>query len=418
MNETDGFSYDLLKRLTFPRFGGTEHELRAALLLQEEIAALGRESELEPFDIPAYRIERAAITVTAPFTRSIDCVARGFSGQLPEGGAELPLRYIEMDSPIAFRGLEDLSGTAVLVERLGEKMYRELVERRAAAIITIASNKWYQADADLLPTEMRPNYLKWGALPTFTVRPYDAAAMLRDGAATLRLELRQRSYTATSHNVVAVVEGTEPTDEWVAVTAHYDSTSITPGAWDNGSGTAAVMGLYRHFLNHPPRRNMRFIWCGSEEQGLLGSRAYVKAHQELLPSCRMCFNFDMCGSILGNNEISFIGPEALETMVRQVCDEAGFPANVDAYVDSSDSAPFACAGVPVVCPSRGHWTFQEMHTRHDTLDTISPQKLQEMVAFSTALIGFFVNAPDFPIAREIPADAAATLEKRFGPAVP
>lgn len=416
MKKTDTYAYDLLKRLAFPRFGGTEAELRAAHLLQEEIAALGGESELEPFEVPAYEIEKAAVTVTAPFTRTVDCVAWGFSGSLPEGGAELELRYIEMNSPVAFRGAEDLSGAAVLVNRLDGEMYRALAERRAAAILEIASDKWYQADADLMPTELRPHYLKWGAIPTFTIRSYDATAMLRHGAETVRLELRQHSFTAVSHNVVAVVGGTEPINEWVAVTAHYDSMAITPGAWDNGSGAAAVMGLYRHFLQNPPRRTMRFIWCGSEEQGLLGSQDYVARNKALMPACRMCFNYDSCGSVLGENCIDFVGGEELGDLLRVLCGQAGFPSSVDAYVDGSDSAPFAHAGVPAVCPGRGHWTSLEMHTSHDILDTISPGKLWEMVEFSTLLIGHFVNAPEFPVARAVPAEDAARLEERFGPA--
>lgn len=418
MKETDTYAYDLLKRLAFPRFGGTEHELRAARILREEIAALGGKSGLESFEIPAYEIRKAGVTVTAPFPRGIDCMPWGFSGQLPEGGVELPLKYIEMNSPLAFRGMEDLSGAAVLVNRLDEEMYRELVKRRAAAILEISYDKWYLADADLIPTKMRPYHLKWGTVPTFTIRSHDATAMMRDGATTVKLELRQRSFTATSRNVVAVIEGTDPTGEWVAVTAHYDSMSITPGAWDNGSGTVVVMQLYRHFLKNPPRRTMRFIWCGSEEQGLLGSQAYVTQNKTLMPTCRMCFNYDSCGSALGENNIDFVGPEGLETQICQICDRAGFPSLVDAYIDSSDSAPFAHRGVPVVCPGRCHWQSQEGHTGRDTLDTISPQKLREMGEFSAELIGHFVNAPEFPVAREIPAGDMERLVERFGPVEP
>lgn len=415
MNIPETYSYDLLKRLAFPRFGGTEHELRAARLLQEEIASLGGQSELQAFDIPAYRIERAGVTVTSPFTRSVDCVAWGFSGQLPEGGVELKLQYVEMNSPAAFRGLDDLSSAAVLVNRLDEEMYRELVARHAAAILEISFDKWYLADADLMPTELRPHLSRHGIIPTFTIRAHDATNLMREGARTVRLELRQQSFSAVSHNVVATIRGTGLSDEWAAVTAHYDSMSITPGAWDNASGAATVMALCRYFLQNPPLRAIRFIWCGSEEQGLLGSKAYTAQNAALMPSCRMCFNYDLCGSVLGENAIDFVGPEELGTLVRELCGQAGFPAYVGPYVDASDSALFAHRGVPVVCPSRGHWTSLEYHTRHDTIDTVSPRKLHEMVEFSARMISHFVNAPSFPIPRAIPADMVAELEDRYGP---
>ena len=72
MKYTDTYQYSILEKLSYPRFGGTDGELRAAKLLQNEITALGGQSELMPFDIPAYEIERCAMTANG---KNIPCVA-------------------------------------------------------------------------------------------------------------------------------------------------------------------------------------------------------------------------------------------------------------------------------------------------------------------------------------------------------
>ncbi len=58
------------------------------------------------------------------------------------------------------------------------------------------------------------------------------------------------------------------------------------GVYDNGAGSVINLEAYRYFLENKPNRNLIFIWCGSEERGLLGSKAYVKKHEEELKKCK------------------------------------------------------------------------------------------------------------------------------------
>lgn len=406
MCSKDTYQYQLLEKLCFPRFGGTEGELRAAQLIQNEITALGGQSELMPFDIPAYEIERCAMTANG---KLIPCVAMGHSGQLPEGGVELTLKYVESNTEAVFHAQGDLSGCAVLVNTFDLDMYRELVERGAAAIIEIDNGKWYE-NKELVSVEMRPRYLAVGQVPVFTVGVRDAMELVDSGTQTVHLELRQRSFTNTSHNVLATVEGSDRAEESIVLTAHYDSTQTSPGACDNGSGAVTLMYIYRHFLKNRPRRTMRFVWCGSEEQGLLGSRAYVAAHEEELSHVRLCYNLDSVGTILGENNIDIAGSDALKELTERLCREWGFVTEVYVYPDGSDSAPFAGKGVPAVCPGRIHWTSCDFHTRWDTIETVSAQRLYEMGEFSVFYLDRFVNADEFPVAREMPEELAQKLD--------
>ncbi len=101
---------------------------------------------------------------------------------------------------------------------------------------------------------------------------------------TLELEMLNRFYPAdsTSFNVIAEIPGTDPTlkDEVVMIGGHFDSWHSGTGATDNAAGSATMMEAMRILktLDLKPRRTIRIaLWTG-EEQGLLGSRAYVARH--------------------------------------------------------------------------------------------------------------------------------------------
>ncbi len=409
MDSIKNYLYELLGRLSFVRFGGTEDEYRAAQLLQSEMKAFGGTSELFPFEIPAYTIEHCRMSVNG---EKIDCAAMGHSGEFPEGGVTLPLIYVENMEAVKILEDDQVKGCAVLTNFISLDFYKEMVNRGAAALIDIDTSKWYE-EKELISWEMRPPYLRAGQIPSFTIRAIDAIRILKNDADRIHIELRQHSYTNTSHDILATIEGTEQRHEDVILTAHYDSASVSPGAYDNGSGAVVLMYIYQHYLKNPPKRTMRFIWCGSEEQGLLGSKAYVEAHREQLKSARLCYNLDSCGTVLGENNIDIAGSEELLKLTETICKEYKFPCSIDLYPDSSDSANFADCGIPSVCPGRGHWTSSECHTRMDRIDTISSEKLYEMGQFSVFYLDHFVNAETFPVPREMPEDMVQQLNSMF-----
>src|SRR5258708_24120461 len=85
----------------------------------------------------------------------------------------------------------------------------------------------------------------------------------------------------TIYNTVGEIRGSEKPDEVVVVGAHLDSWDLGQGALDNGTGVAVVLETARQLakLPTPPKRTIRFILFTGEEQGLLGSNAYVKDHK-------------------------------------------------------------------------------------------------------------------------------------------
>ncbi len=408
------YQYDLVQKLSFVRYGGTAEEKKAAEILMNEIESFGGKGEYMSFNIPAYTLHKCAAKVTAPFEKELEVIPYGLSGELPEGGKTLKFYYAGRGLAEDYIGMEDLSDTAVMINELSFDAYKLLCEKNAAAFITVTG--WWGAtseDTDLVPRNLRPKMLENGKIPGFAIWAKDATELVRDGAELIHLELREDEYEADSQNVIAEIKGTELPDEAIVLTAHYDSVLVGTGSWDNATGSATLMYLYKHFLENPAKRTLRFIWCGSEEQGLYGSKAYVEKHStDVEKEVKFCFNFDMCGTILGNNQIFVTGGDDLKHYAEQFAREYGISAEVYVTVHSSDSAPFADKGVPALGLSRGSRT-ANIHTRHDVMFPLSAEALYRDAQFATAFISRLANSARMPIPTGMPDSMKEQINKYF-----
>lgn len=413
MADMTGYQYGLVEKLSFVRYGGTQEELAAANILLDEIKSFGGQGELMPFDVAAFDLEKCSVRVTEPFKREVSAIPYGCSGSLPKRGKNLKLFYAERGTELDFEGMDDLSGYAVMLNALDLKAYGELVKRHASAFITIAGKYYDDLDSSsAYSRNLRPKYLEKGKIPGFIIPAGEATDLIRDGAQTLHMELRQTEKTNESRNVLAVIEGTDKADEGIALTAHYDSVPLGTGSWDNATGSATLMYVYRYFLENRPRRTMRFIWCGSEEQGLLGSKAYVEKNEDLLDSITFCFNFDMCGTVLGPNQIIVTGKDELETFVKQFCDMEGYSTEIRSAVHSSDSAPFADKGIPGIGISRGTRT-AEIHTHKDLMFPLGAKQLKDNGDFACRIISKVVNSVALPVEKGMSDRMLKELDKYF-----
>ena len=142
-------------------------------------------------------------------------------------------------------------------------------------------------------TRPRANHLDAPATPpqlTMAVEHYNRIVRMMEKGVDVRvsldLDVTFNADDPMEHNVIAEIPGTDPEigDEVVMLGAHFDSWHAATGTTDNGAGSAAMMEAVRILQNvfaekgHGPRRTIRIaLWTG-EEQGLLGSRAYVNDH--------------------------------------------------------------------------------------------------------------------------------------------
>ncbi len=406
------YQYELVKKLSFVRYGGTEAELKAAKIILAEIEKMGGEAQLMDFTVPAFDIHRCSMAVSAPYEKPIACAPFGLGGDFPEG-VELRPYYAARGVEDDYIGMDSLENYLVMIDNLTPDVYKLLIEKKARAFAVIQGMHHNEkATGDLYLRPLRPKFLRFGRIPGFVISAADAADIIRSKAESIRIETKFTETLHDSHNVMALIPGTDSHGEEIVVTAHYDSVPVGTGSWDNATGSATIMWLYKHFLENPPRRDIRFIWCGSEEQGLLGARAFVVRRPEEVAKIKFCFNFDMCGTVLGANTLFVTGGDDLVSYARQYCREVGFSAEVSKMVHSSDSAAFADKGIPSIGISR-RTKAAEIHTQNDTMLYLSPESMAVTADFAVGMMERLINSVRLPVGLGMPDDLVEVLNKRF-----
>ncbi len=408
MDNDTNYQLSLVKRLSFTRYGGTAEELQAANILMDEIENAGGHGEFMEFNVPVSHVQECSVRAGA---LNVDVVPYGLSGNV---SGDLLFYYAERGTEEDYRDIESLNGYIVLLDKMSYDAYKILRKKGASAFMVI-SGKYWETDitADMFPRNLKSACRDIGVIPGFLIRARDALTLVRDGVKSLTVRLSQTDSENVSRNVLAVIPGTEKPDESIVITAHYDSVPVGTGSWDNASGASNVMALYRRFIKNPAKRTLRFIWCGCEEQGLLGSRAYVKTHRELIENeIRFCFNFDMCGTALGNNNIFVTGGDDLIALADQFAKERGWRAEIIQKVHPSDSAPFADNGIPCLGITR-RTAAAEIHTRHDLGEALCAKEFNSIERFSGDFIERVANSAVIPVGRGMPDNMRQALDKFF-----
>ncbi|GAA0877378.1 M28 family metallopeptidase [Algoriphagus jejuensis] len=183
-----------------------------------------------------------------------------------------------------------------------------------------------------------------------------------------------------TQNTIAQIKGTEKPEEYVMLSAHFDSWDGGTGATDNGTGTILMMEVMRILKKvYPnPKRTILVGHWGSEEQGLNGSRAFVEDHPEMMEKIQVLFNQDNgTGRVANLSGQGFVDSyEYLSRWMNKVPREitkdieTSFPGNPGG--GGSDYASFVAAGVPAFNLSSLSWDYgtQTWHTNVDTYDKV------------------------------------------------
>ncbi len=411
MKNSAEFQMNFINRIAFTRYGGTEKELEAANIVLDELQKMGGNGKIEEFPIAGYSIEEASFEITEPFSRKIAVTGIGRSGST-DGTIEAELFYAENGEEENFTGAE---GKIVLINSTAPAIYKRLTASGALGFI-VYSGSYHDnvEETDLDQRMLRPRLTdRSGKLPGVCMRTADAIAMLKDGAKKVKMTVKGRDEEHTSRNVVAYIEGSTHPEKEFLFTAHYDSTIYGLGSWDNATGSANILDIYRHFLNNPPKHSMRFIWCGSEEQGLLGSRAYVATHPEELEQMLICLNFDMTGVLVGRHRLLISANDEVKHYAQFVAKEIGFVTKIEHGVHSSDCTPFAHKGVPSIGFMRDGQAAG--HNRYDKPWPLDGRMLAEVTDYAINMVDRIDNAKFFPFSRVITEDMAKKLDDYINP---
>lgn len=403
-------AYELLEKISFERLGGSKEEKKAAEILKEEIEKRGIKAYEEEFEVDYSDVKVAKLEVLEPYNKSYIVTGVKMSGCTSEEGLEAKLVYIEdgLDA-----NLVDVEGKIVILNsRIMHKVYKKLLEKKVAGFIALSGSIYDNLDdSDLDVFAIREISYSLGKIPGVALRAIDGQELIELNASKARLTLIQEEGKATSRNVVCEIKGTTYPDEIIAMTAHFDSVKFSTGAYDNASGSVGIMELFHHFVENLPKRTIRFVWCGSEEMGLLGSKAHVKLHEEELNKYVYCLNIDMIGVTLGKEIAVSTAENCLVNYISYVASEVGVPLKSSQGVYSSDSTPFADKGIPAtsfarISPMGG----AKIHSRKDVISPLKAEafdsSLKVMVAFAERIL----NSVIFPIPRSIPDNMKTELD--------
>lgn len=403
--------YSLLKKLNFERLSTFEGEKRGAEIIAEEIKSIGLEPKIETFKAPRYEIKKAKFEVTSPFKCEYEVSGYGFSGNAAKDGIEADFYYLESFDEMCLAGAK---GKIVFVAGgLNVENFKKLVKSGALAFVS-TSGTWLdkKSETDLEERMLRPVHTDEGVIPGLCMRMTDGIKLVNSGPKTVKFTLEQEEGEADSQNVICEIPGTKYPEEVIVYTSHYDSVIFSHGMFDNASGTVNNLELVRYFAKNRPQRTMRFIFTGSEERGLLGSKAYVADHKDELENIRLCINVDMTGPILGYDTALVMADVAICHAMDFYKKEIGFPMEVKQDIYSSDAIPFADNGIPGInFFRRAAADSTKIHCRYDIISTVTAKSLARTANFILGFSKKLDSAVYFPIDRTVPTEIVEKVDK-------
>ncbi len=413
-----------------PRLTASPAHKRAAMFVRDRLKEYGLDNaRLEPWKFGrGWALDKLTVEITEPRYLPLIAYAEAWSPSTPSQIAGAPV-YIGGNTPEEVAALGDrLNGAIVLTQPMmtsfvrrdrpqpsepdyapGSAAYATTPQRPTAAGPTAA-----QRIAEILrnahaAAQLRPSIGEHGtvfvtgrdagpgAVPSIVVsgEQYNMIVRMLDRhiPVKLRVDVRSTFYDAdggNAFNVVAEIPGTDAAlgDEVVMLGGHLDSWHTGVGATDNADGSTTVIEAVRILkaIGVRPRRTIRVALWGGEEQGLLGSKAWVQEHlageANRAPRDRfdVYFNIDngtgpIYGWFLQNDEA-----------VRPVFDawlaplkDIGARRNVIEGVGATDHLSFIAAGVPGFNPIQSYvgYDTRTHHTNMDTVDRVNPDEIKQ-----------------------------------------
>lgn len=266
-------------------------------------------------------------------------------------------------------------------------------------------------------------------VPLIYVKETALAAPL-DADARLTASIFTDTFQYPSVNVIATVPGRDPKvrDEYVLYSAHQDhdgerypvnGDAIWNGADDNATTSVALLAIGRAVAAAPNRRGSLFIWHGSEERGLMGSRWYVAHPVVPLDKIVACLNGDMMGrndptsaALLGATAPHRNSPDLVDMAMAANQAVSKFridtswddPQHREGWYYRSDHLPYARHGVPALFFTT--LLHPDYHTPFDNPDRIDVAKLTKMTKWMYQTGGTVADA-----ARRPAVDPAFKLER-------
>ena len=331
-------------------------------------------------------------------------------------------------TPQNFARLGDtVRGAIVLVHSTEMKNFDDLFAEYMRNGTLLEAARKYQPVAMLLEST-RPRGLLYRHPITLGLdyAPVPAAIVSREHAERLarlaekdevRVRLTITNKTAPSYeskNVIAEIRGREKPDEIVLIGAHSDSWDLGTGAEDNGVNAALVIDVARafHDLGIVPRRTLRFALFTGEEQGMLGSEAYVERHKSELDRFAAVMIFDTGSGHLSGFYLN--GRNELRKPINNALDAVeGLRAttHLTDVLDGTDNFDFLISGVPNLVGIQDPIPYlPDYHSESDTFDRVNQREEKITEAVAAVLMWGLAENPERPASRQTRAEVEKLID--------
>ncbi len=425
-----------LRRLTDEIGGRVTGSPQMAKAIEWGVAgfrAAGVEVHTEKYMLPVTWSEgETRLELLGPAQFPVRVVSTGWSPATPASGMEAPIVDVGNGNETEFAQAGDIKGAILLVHSEIGSSWPDLFDEylRPPGIIARAVKGgagailWMGARERLLLYRHTNSLVgQVDKIPQAIVAREDSMRLARSVAAhpgqvRARFTMPNRiGGPIEQENVVAEIRGREKPEEAVILAAHLDSWEFGTGALDNGCNAALVMEAARAIkaTGLLPRRTIRFILFSGEEQGTIGSFAYVKAHHSEMDKIRAVIVFDTgSGRVTG---YSLGGRKDIDAGLRAILKPLDAWGATNHTADASfgtDNFDFLLEGVPNLVANQEISNYLvNYHAASDTFDKVDIRELK-MNTVLAALTAWGIADRAEPLGKRLSRPELDSLVKETG----
>jgi Zn-dependent M28 family amino/carboxypeptidase len=372
----------------------------------------------------------AEAELLSPSRRKLSIDAMGWTGSTPAGGAEGDLvtaNLFNLDEEI--RNAGRLAGKVVLMVRKGEPkkggkpifaQFGDFLKAAsdAKAIAVIGGQGGSKASGMHLTHTGILGFEADFAIPVVSMTAEDQGQLERymESGKNVRVRFNvQNTFTSgpvESANVVGEIRGRERPEEIVVVGGHLDSWDLSEGSTDNGTGSTSALAAAEAIVRsgQRPRRTIRFVLFTGEEQGLLGSFAYVKQHGAEMANHVGDLVLDSGQGPV--TEFQLGGRDDLVDSFRPFAKAMASIRNLevsDKVESGTDTLPFSIAGLPGINMDQDSPEYKYTHhSSADALEAVKPDVLAQNATLM-ALAAYWIADRPGRLASSWPAERTAKM---------
>lgn len=430
-------AYDYVKELSDDiggRLTGSPEASRAIDWGVKTMRSIGlQDVHTEPWTLwRGWTRETCEVSLISPVRRKLTADSMGWVGSTPSGGVDAEVLQVNLEnlSTETQQHSAGWSGRILLVRRSGDRQARRVGSAEydrflkaafAAHAVAVIGGQGGARSAGIKLTHT--GILGFGTyydVPVVSMASEDQSQIERllDSNQAVRLHMNVQNVSSPapvpSANVVGDIRGSEHPEQVFVVGAHLDSWDLAQGATDNGCGTATVLAAAEAILRSglKPRRTLRFVLFTGEEQGLLGSREFVRAHQAEMANYLGDVVLDEGqGPILG---FDLNGRSDLASAFSAFAARLTSLGKLNVISDpvfGTDTASFTLAGLPGILLTQDVSDYQvSRHSAADTLDKVDAIVLTRNATIE-AVLAFWVADQPKRIAEPWPASKTEGMLK-------